>query len=261
MKIRKNRPARQMGVRDYFHSLSDEVGALRDRVRFLIGDKHWPTDGEWKESAIRAVLRRHLPATALVGRGFVVAEGRTSTQIDILIHDADRPVLFRDGDLVIVTPDAVAAILEVKASADAQVVREASGKLADVMDIVRHHPNPTAVAGLFAYEQSGGSEATLLKALVEPATSYDRRVDFACIGPDTFLRYWHFNPQNSQQMYQSWQAYCLRNEAFGYFIHNVIDGVSPSSVASNLTRWFPKQGKERGFMAPAVEASWKKNES
>jgi hypothetical protein len=62
----------------YFESLSQELHAVKNRVRYLIGLSHLPTDGEWKESVFRSVLRRHLPASVEVGRGFVVgSDGNT----------------------------------------------------------------------------------------------------------------------------------------------------------------------------------------
>ena len=80
-----------MNVAGYLRSVGLELYSLRDRVRDLIADAHWQTDGEWKESVIRQVVRRHLPATAIVGRGFVITSDEITTQLDILIHDASKP--------------------------------------------------------------------------------------------------------------------------------------------------------------------------
>ena len=122
-----------MKTENYFRSLKSEVDALRDRVRYLIDDTHWQTDGEWKESVVRHVLRRHLPQSVSVGRGFVVTAAGNSHQIDVLIFDADKPVLFKDGDLVFVTPDSVLGVLEIKTQATPSVVGKAAKKLADDM--------------------------------------------------------------------------------------------------------------------------------
>ena len=54
-----------------FHrSVSEELYSVKDRIRNLV--THWATDGESKEVALRSVLRRHLPASVIVGRGFIV---------------------------------------------------------------------------------------------------------------------------------------------------------------------------------------------
>ena len=92
----------------YHKSLTEELYSVKDRIRNLV--EHWPTDGEWKESALRTVLRRHLPDQVLVGRGFVAARNYSSTQIDLLVLRPPKPTLFRDGDLVIVTPDVPVAL-------------------------------------------------------------------------------------------------------------------------------------------------------
>ena len=103
-----------MNLERYFRSLGSEVEALKSRVRDLKDSTHWLTDGEWKESVLRSVLRRNLPESVGVGRGFVVAEFQSSHQLDVLVYERSAPVLFRDGDLVFVTPDAVLGIIEVK---------------------------------------------------------------------------------------------------------------------------------------------------
>jgi len=85
-----------MDANEYFRSLTAEINALKDRIRNFIGEKHWLSDGLWKESVIKAILRRYLPGAAGVGTGFVVTDMGPTTQIDILIYDLTKPVLFRD---------------------------------------------------------------------------------------------------------------------------------------------------------------------
>src|SRR5579872_2090540 len=51
-----------MSLNSYFESLNDEMMGLRDRVRNFIKGQHWLTDGEWKESVLRSILRRNLPS-------------------------------------------------------------------------------------------------------------------------------------------------------------------------------------------------------
>lgn len=147
----------------YHQSIADELKATQNRVRNLIGDRHWQTDGEHKESILRTVLRARLPSSLLVGRGFICFREGPSTQIDILITDANKPTLFKDGDLVIVTPDCVRAVIEVKTKLDAQNdYQEALSKLADVAAKIRRNnvfgnipPEPPheCWAGLLVFEE------------------------------------------------------------------------------------------------------------
>jgi hypothetical protein len=223
------------------------MDALKDRVRFLIESQHWQTDGEWKESVVRQMLRRHLPASVTVGRGFVVSASQASHQIDVLIYDSSKPVLFRDGDLAFVTPDAVIGVIEVKSRATPTILRDAAVKLATDMGFVRRHPNSEAFAGFLAFEEDGGSTPAYLEAVSHSAETWDDRLDFASIGRCRFIRYWHLDPQDERHFYEGWHSYALPDTAPGFFIHNVIDAVSPQSVFSNKEVWFPHGNKEVFF--------------
>jgi len=233
-----------MDTEAYLQSLASEVAALKDRVRYLIEDAHWQTDGEWKESVIRQVLRRHLPQSVRVTRGFVVTANATSRQIDVLIVDSSKPVLFRDGDLVFVTPDAVLGVLEVKSRATPTVVSDVAMTLAETMLLVRLHPNTRAFSGLFAFEQEGGSTDLYLSKIAEASPRWENRLDFVSLGASRFIRYWHLDPDEPKHVYEGWNSYALNGLAPGYFVHNVVDAVSPDSVLSNNDVWFPRRGKE-----------------
>lgn len=45
-----------------FRNITTEIEALKGRIRRLISNKHFPTDGEWKESVVRTMLRRYVIA-------------------------------------------------------------------------------------------------------------------------------------------------------------------------------------------------------
>ena len=140
-----------------FHkSFSDELYSVKDRIRSLV--YHWATDGESKEVALRSVLRRHLPESVIVGRGFIVTSSESSTQIDILIIDASKPTLFKDGDLLIVTPDAVRGVIEVKTVLRSRTqVAEAVTKLSRIEELCRDVTREDSIwTGLFIFE--GGME-------------------------------------------------------------------------------------------------------
>lgn len=243
-----------MDVIAYFESLGLELAALQKRVRYLIADAHWQTDGEWKESAIRQVLRRHLPSSAVVGRGFIVSNQSVSTQIDVLIRDAAKPVVFSDGDLAFVTPDAVLGLIEVKSSLSVPACREAARKLAANIELVRRHPNTSAVSGLFSFEGATNSTG-ILESISEAAATWDQRIDVAAVGESTFVKYWHFDPSTQRQLYQQWHAYVTPGLSAGYFIHNVVEAICPDSTLANQRVWFPPDGKEQ-YVYRSVPARW-----
>jgi hypothetical protein len=103
---------------NYLESWTSEILACANRVRNLIGDAHWLSDGHHKEYLIRAFLRKHLPAHYLISRGFVSPAGNTavaSREVDVLIADAAAAAPWlNESELIIVPPDGVVAHLHSK---------------------------------------------------------------------------------------------------------------------------------------------------
>jgi len=238
-----------MNTKAIMQSLKDEINATKDRVRNIIGS-NWPSDGLWKESIIRTVLRRYLPATYSVGTGFVISEHDISTQIDIIIYDAAGPTLFKDGDFVVVTPDVAVGIIEVKTKIHSpSQYAETIQKIATVATLLRFHPrlhhplNP--FIGLFIFENSELQSQSILK----PLKKYNSEkgcfeIQCICLGANHFVRFWKFPPQEPKILYNKWHLYKFENLAPGYFIHNVMEHLFPESIMGNSDLWYPPEGKE-----------------
>ena len=238
-----------MDIQTHFRSVTAELDALKGRVRNFIHGAHWQTDGEWKESVLRSSLRRCLPTTVEVGRGFVVGPNGTSDQIDVLIYDASKPVLFRDGDLAFVTHDALVAMIEVKTSVTNSSFQSAVEKLTDNITRIVPHSRHNKLFGVFAYENNGVTPEGALDALFSAAAGNARRViDIASLGADFFVRWWRLDPiyerGHGRREANRWHTYQLNAMAPGYFIHNVVEFLNPESIEENDGVWFPIDGKE-----------------
>jgi hypothetical protein len=258
-----------MDVSAYFESVTGELNALKNRVRQIIGKSHWQTDGESREAVLRNVLRRHVPSNVAVGRGFVVSAEACSPQIDILLYDAAKPVLYREGDLALVTADAVLGIIEVKSRLTARNSRQSVDQLTGALEfvrcaqaaaswnyqcatfdrpwerseygLIRNLPAlPRRVFGaLFSYETSltAARARDLGDQLVNACEKNPSRVvDLVSCGESLFTRWWDSS--------NSWHTYELKNRAPGYFISNIISYLTAESVTSNQMLWFPAEGKE-----------------
>ncbi len=102
----------------FLKSWTNELLSCANRVRDLIGDKHWLSDGHHKEYLVRAFLRKHLPVNYLISRGFVSPASNStsaSREIDVLVADSTAAVPWlNEGELIIVPPDGVVAHLHCK---------------------------------------------------------------------------------------------------------------------------------------------------
>lgn len=234
----------------YHKSIGDELRSTKDRIRNLIGDAHWQSDGEHKEAVLRKVLRMHLPEMLQVGKGFVCCPDKTSSQIDILITNRNKPTLFKDGELALVTPDAVEAIIEVKTSLHGGDIDDATGKLSKDIELIRSQGNPTCQSGLFVYESGNGVDAQrrVLKALQSSANGdAQKAINWVALGPDIFFRFWdNGNDVNSPCHSPVWHSYELSNLSHAYFVSNVVWDVTRDNSLNMQFAWFPvENGKER----------------
>jgi len=244
-----------MNVGAHYESLTRELEALKDRVRNFDNTRGWLADGEWKESVLRSILRRYLPAGIEPLRGYVVTGRNSSKQIDVLLYDSRAPVLFRDGDLVFITPDAVRGIIEVKTRIDTpKQLAKALAALAENASLVRSRCGDRKIfIGLFAYDSkiSGSVGASNALEEIHKAASgqANRIVDYACLGCSLFSSYWWLKPNEDRNVYERWHAYWLKNHAAGYFIVNLIEAVAEDSVVRNKDMWYPSEGKEMHKLA------------
>ena len=232
----------------YHRSLTEELYSIKDRIRNLV--KHWPTDGESKEVALRSLLRRHLPASVIVGRGFIVTPETSSTQIDVLVVDANKPTLFKDGDLLIVTPDAVLGVIEVKTQLrSAGEFETALTKLSTVEELCRDVTGEDSVwSGLFVFQGDVTQQEAVLTALGSAYKTTKRVVNCVSAGRSVFSRYWNRGADvNSNERGPVWHSYELPDVAPSYFLGNLIDFISAVDNNTASYAWFPMLGGKERF--------------
>jgi hypothetical protein len=150
------------GLIDFFDSQAQLMLAQYKNIEQLLGpaDSDWAWPGEHCETLLRQAIAQHLPPNYAAGKGYVLGVRNTekgpvrSPEIDILVYDAHLfPPIFRMGHFVIVRPEAVVAVIQVKRSLDVNTLTKA---LANVIDAKQHVANtcsfnaPVIVEKLFA---------------------------------------------------------------------------------------------------------------
>jgi hypothetical protein len=234
----------------YLKSLSMEFDAVENRVRNFIDTRHWLTDGEWKESVLRTILRRHLPADIGIGRGFVISSDHTSHQIDVLLYNKNIPLLFQDGELVFVTPDAVRGIIEVKSNSTIDKFTKSVKKLSGSICQFSKKYSRNYFLGYFSYNKDHSDILNYLAGLQESTEGSAKKIfNFITLDRSIFIRYWEEEPPRMNRTYRKWHAYELADLSRGYFINNILGFLSPHSVYQNHHLWFPDEGKEHGKVA------------
>jgi hypothetical protein len=112
----------KQGLFDFYASQTEVMLAQYENIVHLLGPTDdWTAPGTHCEVLLRDFFRRNLPSTFSVDKGFIYGRRKIDgvskhcPEIDILIHDTAhyRPA-FRLEDFVIVQPEAVRGIIQVK---------------------------------------------------------------------------------------------------------------------------------------------------
>ena len=258
----------QSDLVEYQRCLGYHLTNLQDQVRNLIGQSHWLSDGEHKEAILRKSIKARISEEFHVGTGFAISDdGKSSSQIDILITNKFAPCLFQEGDFRIVSMDVVRSIVEVKTKQSLAKFKKALKKVSNNAFLLRSYYGAVAdnllpSAGLFIYDDSGFEVQENMKDFVSLISEKNRFVNWICFGDNYFIRYWHRGDRiqycNSLITIPvpQYRLYRLHGLSMAYFVNNVVwDCYNPGqNVNRFFTKdmsgiWFPvEEGKESRFV-------------
>jgi hypothetical protein len=236
-----------MSLIEYHKTTTKELLALTNKVRNLIS--HWGEDGRYKEAVLKNIIQRFLPAKYTIGTGFVIkqtdnrGEHLSSRQIDLLIYDDASPVLFKEGDFVIMTPDSVRAIIEVKANIQnqglTQIIRQANEN-GQFIFTGKQDKKQLFFNGVFGYEgyenqfslETFRQNFTTANETFTGENDYKKfKVNHVALNKDWFLKYWPLD-QHPHSLYN------IQDLSFSFFISNLIDTLASKSVRRNNFIWY-----------------------
>jgi hypothetical protein len=172
-------------VSAYLQSWSAELLSRADRVRHLIGDAHWLSDGHHKEELLREFLLHYLPPDLVTARGFVknaTSPEICSTEIDILISDLlVCPPFFHEGALQIVDAASVVAHIEVKTEFSKSTFSGSLTSSLDISAIVQRRRELDSVwSGIVFY--SGKQQVETILQTIQDCITSSKLVDEANAG-------------------------------------------------------------------------------
>lgn len=120
----------------YYRKVQEKVLVQRDIICSLLKDPR--IIGDYYEAIVRDWVREMISGAFAVGRGVVLApDGRASRECDIIIYSAtEYGPLFVSGDIVVVSPEAVRAVIQVKGTVSLDNMGDAVSSLSSV-DVLR----------------------------------------------------------------------------------------------------------------------------
>ncbi|HGE7613610.1 TPA: DUF6602 domain-containing protein [Bacillus cereus] len=245
----------------YHKQLFEEIKVTKERIASLIS--HSLTKGQINEFAIKKVFEEKIPENYGVSRGFIVTDNWKSTEIDIVIYDKSYPFLFKTGDLIIITPDAVKGLIEVKTRLDSRELRTASEKLGDIAEKVYNYKqsilfgatkdNPhdflteEIFVGIIGIDGPNLTSNIIEAHLKNAAKGLRTRVvNHVSINDKCFVKY--FDNSSQAPIGPGWHIYEFTESlAPAYFLSNSLFFLKYSSVINNTSVWFPYTSKNPYF--------------
>lgn len=244
-----------MSLADYHKNITLELLATNNNVRSLIN--HWGEEGRYKEEVLKNMIRRFLPEKYKIASGFVIrpvqdyGQHEASRQIDLLIYDNESPLVFKEGDFVITTPDSVRAIIEVKANMQNQntraVVEEANDKGKFIFE-GKTNKDASFFNGIFSYASTNPTPNRFHNSISQANERFEAdeyfkkfKVNHISFDKDWFIKYW-VEEDRPHSIYQ------IPDLSFSFFISNLVDTLANKSVEANNFIWFALDKEHRKIL-------------
>jgi hypothetical protein len=216
-------------------SISDEFLAIKDRVEYFIS--HNAENGRYREIILMNYLKKILPINVKVGTGFVrKSETEVTKQIDIIVYDANYPTFFEEGDFVVLLPESVLGIIEVKSNATTTIINDAIEKASYNGKIVGRK---NIFNGIFSYKTNMDFHRNFRDDQIGTSLlSSQGFVNHIAFDARFFMRFWEEgNPVLRRRINKPCYSFYdlslsnISNEhsesfgglAFGYFISNLLE--------------------------------------
>ena len=113
----------------YYKNVQEKVLVQRDIIRSLLKDPQ--IIGDYYEAIIRDAIRESISASFAVRRGVILSEaGDVSRECDIIVYStAEYGPLFLSENIVVVNPEAVRIVIQVKGTLNVENLKDAIDNL------------------------------------------------------------------------------------------------------------------------------------
>lgn len=122
-------------MKQYYKNVQEKVLVQRDIIRSLLKDPQ--IIGDYYEAIIRDAVRESISGSFAVKRGVILSEnGKSSRECDIIIYSAaEYGPLFLSENIVVLKPEAVRCVIQVKGTLNVENFKDAIGNLASVNEM------------------------------------------------------------------------------------------------------------------------------
>lgn len=239
-------------IKSYIKSWGLELTAKADRVRNLIGDAHWLSDGRHKEFLIKGFLQKYLSDSYLIENGFICPsddKGEISGEIDIIVADPTiQPPWFNENDLIIVPPSSVRAHIHVKSTFSSTSLKDVMQsaikgyKSLSNIDLI----NPVWSCGIFFHKEENKKMESVVGTIERAISSLspnDYMLTERMILPRMITLVNHgvvIIQYDSSSKIIKLRGFDTGDLSSGVFLANLWEAINKDTVAGDLEKLIPK---------------------
>jgi hypothetical protein len=119
-------------MKQYYWNVQKKILVQRDIIRSLLKDPK--VIGDYYEAIIMEAVRESISEYFAARRGVILSDnGQSSRECDIIVYSAaEYGPLFLSGDIVVINPEAVRCVIQVKGTLNHENLQEAVKNLASV---------------------------------------------------------------------------------------------------------------------------------
>ncbi|MFC2026682.1 DUF6602 domain-containing protein [Chloroflexota bacterium] len=119
-------------MKQYYKNVQKKILVQKDIIRSLLKDPK--VIGDYYEAIIMDAVRESISEYFSARRGVILAEnGQASRECDIIVYSAaEYGPLFLSGDIIVVNPEAVRCVIQVKGTINTENLKDAIANLAAV---------------------------------------------------------------------------------------------------------------------------------
>ncbi|MFC1980327.1 DUF6602 domain-containing protein, partial [Chloroflexota bacterium] len=116
---------------EYYRKIQDKLLIQMGIIDNLLKKQHTRIPSDYYEAIVRDIVRENVPKSFSVSRGIVLnKDGDYSEECDLILYDsAGYDTWFQSGEIVVVSPEAVRVVIEIKRTLNSRKVNEAINPL------------------------------------------------------------------------------------------------------------------------------------
>ena len=231
---------------DYYASLANEITSINRQKIQLTACQPENISSFGYDSAMRIILEKILPADIEVSRGWIINADDCGTYSDIIVFDKSSPVLFRDGNEVILMPAASSAMI--------RIVREIEDgdQLAKIWnEWIKYLPGEVEFHGLLVC-QSGIDDFGVIEELFEaspiPLNQMGRGIFM--LGQEDIFSFWVEDADTDTEEasiqlehIQIWLPDC-ENPALSYVVFELLNSLDISHLYPEFDQLAPDDAED-----------------